>query len=72
MELLEYFYNININLTNYYQRKYTIPKESKRLLIYGSPSSGKSYLIFDYLRDNEEFIKAHGEVVKLIRASNDN
>ena len=29
MELLEYFYNININLTNYYQRKYTIPKESK-------------------------------------------
>ncbi len=51
MKLLEYFYNRNINLTNYYQRKFTIPKESKRVLIYGSPSSGKSYLIFDYLRD---------------------
>ncbi len=51
MELLEYFYNRNINLTNYYQRKFTIPKESKRVLIYGSPFSGKSYLIFDYLRD---------------------
>ncbi len=51
MKLLEYFYNRNINLTNYYQRKFTIPKDSKRVLIYGSPFSGKSYLIFDYLRD---------------------
>ena len=51
MELLEYFYNRKSSVINFYQRKFTIPKDSKRIVIYGSPSSGKSYLIFDYLID---------------------
>ncbi len=48
MELLEYFYNRNNDISTYYQRKFFIVK-SDRTLIYGSPASGKTSLIFDYL-----------------------
>ena len=52
MQLLEYFYDRNNEITTYHQRKFTIPK-SNRLLIYGSSGSGKSSLILDYLMDYE-------------------
>ncbi len=48
MELLEYFYNRDNSIVNYYQRKFSITKAEKTL-IYGSPASGKSFLVFDYL-----------------------
>jgi len=48
MELLEYFYDKNSEITNYYPRKFSITKEPKNL-IYGSPASGKSSLVLDYL-----------------------
>jgi hypothetical protein len=48
MELLEYFYDRDNTITLYHQRKFSIAKVEKTL-IYGSPSSGKSYLVFDYL-----------------------
>ncbi len=58
MEILDYFYSRNNTIINFHQRKYTIPKSSNRVLIYGPPSSGKSYLIFDYLRNfsKEEYL----------------
>ena len=48
MELLEYFYDRNNDISRYYQRKFSITK-SKKTLVFGSPASGKSYLAFDYL-----------------------
>jgi hypothetical protein len=48
MQLLEYFYDRNNSITNYHQRKQNIPN-SNRVLLYGSPASGKSYLVLDYL-----------------------
>jgi hypothetical protein len=48
MQLLEYFYDRNSNIINYHQRKTTIP-HSNCILIYGSPASGKSYLVLDYV-----------------------
>ena len=48
MELLEYFYNRNNEVTIYYPRKLSITKANKTL-IYGSPASGKSSLVLDYL-----------------------
>ncbi len=48
MQLLEYFHDRNNNISNYHQRKYNIPN-SNRVLIYGSPASGKSYLALDYI-----------------------
>ena len=49
MELLEYFYDRNNEIATYHQRKYSISKEDKCLLIYGSPASGKSSLALNYL-----------------------
>ena len=57
MQLLEYFYDRDNEITTYYQRKFNI-SDSNRLLIYGSPSSGKSSLVLDYLMryDSEEIL----------------
>jgi len=48
MQLLEYFYDRNNEITTYQQRKFNI-SDSNRILIYGSPTSGKSSLVLDYL-----------------------
>jgi len=48
MELLEYFYDRNNNLSNYHQRKFSISSANK-IFIYGSPASGKTSLVLDYL-----------------------
>jgi len=48
MQLLEYFYDRNNEITTYHQRKFNIPNV-KKLLIYGSPASGKTSLVLDYL-----------------------
>jgi len=48
MKLLEYFYDRNNELSSYHQRKFNIPNVNK-LLIYGSPASGKTSLVLDYL-----------------------
>ena len=48
MELLEYFYDRNNDITHYQARKFNIPN-NKRILIYGSPASGKTSLALDYL-----------------------
>ena len=48
MELLEYFYDRSNEITNYHQRKFSIPK-ADNILLYGSPASGKSSLVLDYL-----------------------
>jgi hypothetical protein len=60
MQLLEYFYDRNNELSNYHQRKFTILEtnletdlETNKLLIYGSPHSGKSSLVLDYLMNYE-------------------
>jgi len=53
MQLLEYFYNRNNTIISYFQRKFHIPNNPK-ILIYGSPSSGKSYLVLDYLMQFEK------------------
>jgi len=52
MQLLEYFYDRNNTITNYHQRKFNIPNHNK-VLVYGSPASGKSYLVLDYLMNYE-------------------
>lgn len=48
MELLEYFHDRSNEIVNYHQRKFSIP-EASHILIYGSPASGKSSLVLDYL-----------------------
>ena len=48
MELLEYFYDRNNSITTYQQRKFNIP-QGKKVLVYGSPASGKSSLVLDYM-----------------------
>lgn len=57
MELLEYFYDRSNEIVNYHKRKFSIP-EAKNVLIYGSPASGKSSLVLDYLMnfDNEKLL----------------
>lgn len=57
MELLEYFYDRNNNLTNYHQRKFSV-SNAKKIFIYGSPASGKTSLVLDYLMnfDPEEVL----------------
>ena len=57
MELLEYFYDRSNEITNYHQRKFSLP-EAKNILLYGSPASGKSSLVLDYLMnfDSEEVL----------------
>lgn len=52
MQLLEYFYNRDNTILNYHQRKFNIP-DSNRVLLYGSPVSGKTSLILDYLMNYE-------------------
>ena len=53
MQLLEYFYNRNNEVRNYQPRKFNIPNGDK-IFIYGSPSSGKTSLVLDYLMDLEQ------------------
>lgn len=48
MELLEYFYDRSNEITNYHPRKFSI-SEADYILLYGSPASGKSSLVLDYL-----------------------
>jgi len=48
MQLLEYFYDRNNEISKYHQRKFNIVDVNK-LLIYGSPASGKTSLVLDYL-----------------------
>jgi len=57
MQLLEYFYDRNNEITTYHQRKFSLSKGEK-ILLYGSPASGKSYLVLDYLMefDPEEIL----------------
>jgi len=57
MQLLEYFYDKNNEITTYHQRKFNIP-DVDQLLIYGSPASGKTSLALDYLMsfDPEEIL----------------
>jgi GTPase SAR1 family protein len=54
LQLLEYFYDRNNEITDYFQRKVSIDKSIRKILIYGSPSSGKSYLVLDYLMNFEK------------------
>jgi hypothetical protein len=51
MQLLEYFYDRNNEISTYYQRKFNIP-DIDRLLVYGSPASGKTSLVLDYLMNH--------------------
>jgi hypothetical protein len=53
MQLLEYFYDRNNTITIYHQRKFSVP-DSSRVLIYGSPASGKSSLVLDFLMEYEQ------------------
>lgn len=57
MQLLEYFYNRNNEINNYQPRKFTI-SDMPQIFIYGSPASGKSSLVLDYLMNfnNEEVL----------------
>jgi GTPase SAR1 family protein len=57
MKLLEYFYDRNNEIINYHPRKFTISNE-KNIFIYGSPASGKTSLVLDYLMniDTEEVL----------------
>jgi len=48
MQLLEYFYDRNNDITTYHQRKFNIP-DTDKLLIYGSPASGKTSLVLDHI-----------------------
>jgi len=48
MDILDYFYNLDYSSINFFPRKYKL-KEFKRALIYGAPSVGKSYIVFDYI-----------------------
>jgi len=55
MQLLEYFYDRNNEITNYHQRKLNISNYPK-IFIYGSPASGKTSMALDYLMTfNQEF-----------------
>ena len=50
MQLLEYFYDRNNEITSYHQRKFNLP-ESNKILLYGSPASGKTSLALDYIME---------------------
>lgn len=58
MELLEYFYDRNNEISTYHQRKVNIDPDVSHLLIYGAPASGKSSLVLDYMMrfDPEELL----------------
>jgi len=53
MQLLEYFYDRNNEITTYHQRKFSIETREK-LLVFGSPASGKTSLVLNYLEDYDE------------------
>ncbi|CAA6804103.1 MAG: Unknown protein [uncultured Sulfurovum sp.] len=57
MELLEYFYDRDNNIENYHPRKFHI-SEAEKIFIYGSPASGKTSLVLDYLKnyDSEKIL----------------
>ena len=57
MQLLEYFYDRNNEITTYHPRKFNISNQNK-IFIYGSPASGKTSLALDYLMsfDSEEIL----------------
>jgi len=57
MQLLEYFYDRNNEIVTYHRRKFSIP-ESNKIVIYGAPASGKTYLVLDYLMnfDREDIL----------------
>jgi len=48
MQLLEYFYDRNNDITTYHQRKFNI-SDAEKIFIYGSPASGKTSMALDYL-----------------------
>ena len=56
MNILEQIYEIDFNKINFNERKITI--DYKNTIIKGSPKSGKSYLIYDYLShyENDEYL----------------
>jgi len=56
MNIIEQIYEINFNKINFHERKISI--DYKNTIIKGSPKSGKSYLIYDYLShyENEEYL----------------
>jgi len=57
MQLLEYFYDRNNEIPTYHQRKFTI-SDFPKIFIYGSPTSGKTSMVLDYLMnfDSESFL----------------
>ena len=57
MELLEYFHDRNNDITTYRPRKFNIPQAS-RILLYGSPASGKTSMVLEYIMnyDPEEVL----------------
>ncbi len=48
MQLLEYFYERNNHITTYHQRKSSISND-KKIFLFGSPASGKTSMVLDYL-----------------------
>jgi len=52
MQLLEYFHDRNNEVTSYHQRKFNLP-ETDKILLYGSPASGKTSMVLDYLMNYE-------------------
>jgi hypothetical protein len=53
MDILEYFYNKSYSHINFFPRKYLIEKREKTF-VYGVPSSGKTYIVLDYLNSLED------------------
>ena len=53
MQLLEYFYDRNNDMTTYQQRKFSL-SNVENLLLFGSPASGKTSLVLDYLMNHDE------------------
>lgn len=58
MQLLEYFYDRNNELENYHPRKFRIP-QNQNILLCGSPASGKSSLVLDYLNGFDEALSLY-------------
>jgi len=56
MQLLEYFHDRNNEITTYHPRKFNLPNADK-ILLYGSPASGKTSMVLDYLMNHDpEFV----------------
>ncbi len=56
MNILEQIYEINFNKINFLERKISIVNQ--KTILVGSPKSGKTYLIYDYLSqfENEQYL----------------